>query len=341
MRTYSYSAAVPSRVVVIGGGTGLSTMLRGLKKYTPDLTAIVTVADDGGGSGVLRDELGMPPPGDIRNCLQALANTEPTMEALLGYRFTEGSLSGQSFGNLFLAALNGMCASFDEAVSKMSEVLAITGRVLPVSNEDIRLIAEFDDGAEILGESKISEYKHLTDSRLMRVRLSPERPAALPESIGAIERAELIVLGPGSLYTSIVPNLLTDGVARAVSRSGAVKVYVLNIMTQDGETEGYSAADHVKALLEHSDGGRLFDYCLANSAKLPPSVLNRYRREGAEQLKTGRDELENLGIELISAPVADTSGALARHDPDSLASELMALLREKTPTKIYGLKQNI
>lgn len=163
-------------IVVIGGGTGLSTMLRGLKRQSENITAIVTVADDGGGSGMLRQDLGMPPPGDVRNCIQALANTEPTMEKLLGYRFTEGSLKGQSFGNLFLAALNGMSGTFDEAVRKMSEVLAITGRVLPVTNENVYLAAEFDDGSEILGESKIADFKKSLGARILRVRLIPERP---------------------------------------------------------------------------------------------------------------------------------------------------------------------
>ena len=197
------------RIAVIGGGTGLSTMLRGLKKLSRNITAIVTVADDGGGSGMLRADLGMPPPGDVRNCIQALANTEPIMEKLLAYRFTEGSLKGQSFGNLFLAALNGMSDTFDEAVRRMSDVLAITGRVLPVTNENVYLAAEFDDGSEAVGESHIAEFKKGTDKRIRRVRLIPERPRALPQALEAIEDADMIVLGPGSLYTSIMPNLVT------------------------------------------------------------------------------------------------------------------------------------
>ena len=174
------------RIAVIGGGTGLSTMLRGLKKLSRNITAIVTVADDGGGSGMLRADLGMPPPGDVRNCIQALANTEPIMEKLLAYRFTEGSLKGQSFGNLFLAALNGMSDTFDEAVRRMSDVLAITGRVLPVTNENVYLAAEFSDGSEAVGESHIAEFKKGTDKRIARVRLIPERPRALPEALEAI-----------------------------------------------------------------------------------------------------------------------------------------------------------
>jgi uncharacterized cofD-like protein len=310
-------------------------MLRGLKKHTADLTAIVTVADDGGGSGVLRQELGMPPPGDIRNCLQALANTEPTMEALLGYRFKDGSLAGQSFGNLFLAALNGMSGSFDEAVGKMSEVLAITGRVLPVTNEDVRLIAEFDDGALVAGESKIGQYKKSGVNRIRRVYLNPDRPAALPACLEAIRRAELIVMGPGSLYTSVIPNLLVEGIAGAVTASDAVKVYVLNIMTQDGETEGYKASDHIRALLDHGGPG-LFDYCLANSLPIPENALERYRREGAEPTEIDDRESLRLGIQLIRAPVAFRRGDLVRHDPEALAEAVIRLFREKTKTRIYG-----
>ena len=189
------------RVVAIGGGTGLSTMLRGLKKENISLTAIVAVTDNGGGSGVLRQELGMPPPGDIRNCIQALANTEPTMAALLGYRFSEGNLKGQSFGNLFLAALNGMCGSFDEAVQSMSDVLAITGRVLPVTNADIQLCAAFTDGAVIEGECEIADYKKGRDVHIQKIWLTPERPRALPACLDAIRKADLLLLGPGSLYT--------------------------------------------------------------------------------------------------------------------------------------------
>ena len=323
------------RIVAMGGGTGLSTMLRGLKGYAGDLTAIVTVADDGGGSGVLRQELGMPPPGDIRNCIQALANTEPTMEALLAYRFTDGSLTGQSFGNLFLAALCGMSASFDEAVAKMSEVLAVTGRVLPVTNEQVRLIAEFEDGSRVHGESKIASYKKGSDSRIRRVCLEPTTASVLPACLTAIERAELIVLGPGSLYTSLIPNLLVGGVAEAVARTDAVKVYILNIMTQDGETESYRASDHIRAMFDHGAPG-LFDYCLANSLAIPETVLARYREEGATPTDIDEREILRLGVQLARAPVAGWQGGLVRHDPDRLAAAVMELFREKTRTRIFA-----
>ena len=231
---YSVAPEHGPRIAAVGGGTGLSTLLRGLKLYTKNLTAIVTVADDGGGSGRLRQDLGMPPPGDIRSCLEALANAEPLMAQLMHYRFPEGTLAGQSFGNLFLAALNGIMPSFDRAVESMSQVLAITGRVLPVTTADVQLEATFENGASVVGESHIFRCKKEQDCRIRRVRLIPEHPRALPAAIEALEQAEVIVLAPGSLYTSIIPNLLVDGIVDAIRRSRALKVYVCNVMTQDG-----------------------------------------------------------------------------------------------------------
>ena len=240
------------KIAAIGGGHGLSGMLRGLKQLTSDVTAIVTVADDGGGSGMLREDLGILPPGDIRECILALSNTEPTMEKLLHYRFTEGSLAGQSFGNLFLAAMNGISSSFDEAVHKMGDVLAITGTVLPVTTSNVHLEAEFESGDRTIGESKIFYAKKINNSRIKQIRLLPKDPPALPETLEAIRRADIIVIGPGSLYTSIIPNFLVQGVADAVAQSNAMRIYVMNIMTQDGETEGYTAYEHIQALLRHA-----------------------------------------------------------------------------------------
>lgn len=321
-------------IVAIGGGTGLSTMLRGLKRYTGKLTAIVTMADDGGSSGALRDQLGMLPPGDIRNCLQALANTEPTMEQLLQYRFKEGSMKGQSLGNLFLAALNDIYGSFYGAVQRLSEVLAITGRVLPVTTEDVRLLACFDDGAEVLGESKIKDFKKQEDRNISRVRIIPDRPPALRESIEAINRADLILLGPGSLYTSIIPNLLTDGVSRAIMESDALKLYILNVATEDGETEGFTASDHVRAIFSHG-GGKLFDYCLANSEAFPPDVLARHMELGGCQTSVDSQELEQLGVTTVMRPMLSCGDGYAHHDPRLLADAIMGLYKEKSPTKIY------
>ncbi|MCL1827957.1 MAG: YvcK family protein [Oscillospiraceae bacterium] len=310
-------------------------MLRGLKLYTDNLTAIVTVADDGGGSGILRSELNMPPPGDIRNCIEALANTEPTMEALLRYRFKSGTLKGQNLGNLFLAALNDMCSSFDEAVIKLSDVLAVTGRVLPVTNCNVILAALFDDGNEIVGESKISEYKLSAGGNIRKVRLMPENPPALKASTEALAEAEMIILGPGSLYTSIIPNLLTKGVSETIAESDAVRVYVLNVMTQEGETEGYTASDHIKALSDHA-GVRLFDYCVADNSPFPDEIKKKYNSKGTDRTVTDEDKIKELGIELITAPVADYSKGLARHNPKTLAKTLMELFTNKSPTKIYS-----
>ena len=322
------------KITAIGGGTGLSTMLRGLKKYTKNLTAVVTVADDGGGSGVLRRDIGMPPPGDIRHCMESLANVEPIMERLLTYRFQEGSLAGQSFGNLILAALNGISDSFDQAVARMSEVLAISGRVLPVTNENVALEATFENGTRVLGESKISAFKKEQDCRIESVRLLPEHPKALPEAVRAIGEAELILLGPGSLYTSVIPNLLVDGIADAVRASDALKIYICNIMTQDGETEGMTASDHVKALLDHSGPG-LVDLCLCNSAPVRPGLVERYREEDAAPIVVDRAAIEALGVEAVTRPLASETLNYARHSFARLAEAVMELYNERADTKIF------
>jgi uncharacterized cofD-like protein len=309
-----YSPGGAPRIVAIGGGHGLSTMLRGLKQYTRDIVAIVTTADDGGGSGMLRQDLGMLPPGDARDCVLALANTEPLMEQLMNYRFSEGSLSGQNFGNLLLAALNGICGSFGEAVRRMGEVLAITGRVLPVTEENIHLQAQFEDGSTVLGESAIFYHKKETRKRIRRVVLTPEHPAAFPEALEAIARADLILIGPGSLYTSIIPNFLVDGITEAVTRAKGYKLMVMNLMTQDGETEGYSAADHLRELLRHGKPG-MVDACLANDAPVPPHLREEYLREGAGVLELDREAVEALGVKLYTAPLLSDRCAYARHDP--------------------------
>ena len=323
------------KVVAIGGGTGLSTMLRGLKNHTKNLTAIVTVADDGGSSGMLRQDLGMPPPGDIRHCMEALANAEPLMQQLLTYRFPQGSgnLTGQSFGNLILAALNGISGSFDEAVSKMSQVLAITGRVLPVTNADVVLEATFENGTRVQGESKISDFKKAQDCRIQSVRLLPEHPKALPEAIRAIQEADLILLGPGSLYTSVIPNLLVDGISEAVCASKALKIYICNIMTQDGETEGMTASDHVKALLRHS-GPCLIDICLCNSAPVRPGLLERYKEEDATPIVVDKEAIEALGVELVTRPLASETLDYARHSFARLSAAVMDLYQERASTRI-------
>ncbi|HHT17770.1 MAG TPA: YvcK family protein [Papillibacter sp.] len=328
MESYFYKSGRAPRVACIGGGTGLSVMLRGLKHHTPNITAIVAVTDDGGGSGVLRDELGMLPPGDIRNCILALSNIEPTMEKLIDYRFKSGSLSGQSFGNLLLAAMNGISESFDKAVARMGEVLAITGRVLPVTNADVRLLAEFEDGGVVIGESKIALAKQERNCRIRRIRLVPEPVPALPESVKAILEADLIVIGPGSLYTSLIPNLLVGGIAEAIVRSRARKIYVANIMTQPGETEGYTLSDHIHQLFAHSSA-RLFDTCLVNNQPAPPEILARYAMEGAYEIALDCERMRTMGVRVVPAYVADHRKGLVRHHPERLAEQILRIYSEK------------
>ena len=342
------SAMLPGRqlwaqgphIVAIGGGTGLSTMLRGLKKYTKNLTAIVTVSDDGGGSGMLRRDIGMLPPGDIRHCMESLANTEPVMQQLLTYRFESGTLRGQCFGNLLLAALNGVTGSFEEAVRSMGQVLAISGTVIPVTTTDVRLTATFENGAYVVGESNIFGFKKQQDCRIDHVELLPAHPKALPDALDAIAAADLILLGPGSLYTSIIPNLLVDGVAEAIAASDAQKIYVCNIMTQDGETEGYTAADHLEALQRHGREG-IVDLCLANNAPIPRGLAARYSEEDAELLRVDRERIAALGIALAEYPLLSAQGGYARHDPALLAQAVMELYRERTVRIYRGTQQYI
>ena len=323
-------------MVAIGGGTGLSTMLRGLKSRTKNLTAIVTVADDGGGSGALREDLGMPPPGDIRHCMEALANAEPVMQELLAYRFPKdsGRLTGQSFGNLILAALNGVTGSFEEAVAQMSQVLAISGRVLPVTSADVKLEATFENGTAVVGESLIADFKKAQDCRIRKVRLLPENPMATPSALEAIREANLIVLGPGSLYTSVIPNLLVDGVAQAICESAALKMYVGNIMTQDGETEGMTLSDHVAALLEHSGTG-LIDLCVANSSLVDPAMVQRYKAEDADPIVVDRERIEAMGVEVVERPMLSGTSIYARHSADRLGEVVMEIYEERAETKVF------
>lgn len=322
---YVQKPALGPRIVVIGGGHGLSNMLRGLKQYTSHLTAIVTVSDNGGGSGHLRTDLGMPPPGDIRNCLEALANAEPLMTELMAYRFQEGRLAGQSFGNLFLAALNGISPSFDMAVRRMSQVLAVTGQVLPVTTSDVQLCAQFENGEQVVGECELVEAKLARGCRIEQVTLQPQHPAPLPQVLEAIAEADMIVFGPGSLYTSIIPNLLVAGMVEAIEASSALKVYVCNVMTQPGETEEYTAGDHVEAIFKHAKTG-LFDLCLGNNSPIATAVAQRYALEGSAPICNDVERCAQLGVELVTRPVAmvDEEGHV-RHNAVDLAGELLMM----------------
>ncbi|MBA1334221.1 MAG: LPPG:FO 2-phospho-L-lactate transferase like, CofD-like [Firmicutes bacterium] len=305
------------RVVVIGGGTGLSVLLRGMKNFTSNITAVVTVADDGGGSGVLRTDLGILPPGDIRNCILALADTEPVMEQLLEYRFKKGSLKGQSFGNLFIAAMTGISNSFEEAVKRISEVLAVTGKVLPFTLDDVTLYAQLKNGMVVRGESNIPNSVVENKSGIESVFIKPKDPRALPEVLDAINYADAIVLGPGSLFTSIIPNLLSSDIVNAINGSKAVKIYVCNIMTQPGETSGFTVSDHIKALEEHA-GSKILDYVITNSGKIERSYLDRYAQDGSQPVMPDIDRVRP-GIKIVSEDLVSVEKGFLRHDSIKLA----------------------
>ncbi|MBD7913866.1 YvcK family protein [Clostridium sp. Sa3CUN1] len=316
------------KIVVVGGGTGLSTMLRGLKYYTSNITAIVTVADDGGGSGALREDLGMLPPGDIRNCILALADTEPLMEELLQYRFPDGRLKNQSFGNLFLAAMDGVSENFEDAVQKMSSVLAVTGKVLPVTLEDMKLVAELENGSKIEGESQIPEEAIKQKTRIKKLMIEPYDAKPLQDAIKAIEEADAIVLGPGSLYTSIIPNLLVKDIAENIRKSDAIKIYISNIMTQPGETQGFKASDHIKILKKY--GGRgIVDYVIANRGDIPSDIKEKYLKDNSQLVDLDRKELKSLGVEIIEASLAKIEKGYVKHDSEYLAEVLVDTIMEK------------
>ena len=310
-------------IVAFGGGTGLSNLLRGLKKNSDNLTAVVTVADDGGSSGRLRDEMGILPPGDIRNCLVALADREPLMEKLFQHRFeSEGGLEGHSFGNLYIAAMTEVLGDFEAAVRASSKVLAIRGKVLPATNKDIKLGAVYQDQEERMGESAIPVY----DKKINRVFLYPENARTTPEVRESIRKADVIIIGPGSLYTSILPNLLVKGIADEIKKSNALKLYVCNVMTQPGETDNYTAADHAKAIIDHCGKG-VFDYIVVNNQQGTKELRKKYEAEGAYPVQIDHQRLKDLGVKIIEADLLKKDSYL-RHDPQALA-ELIYKLNKK------------
>lgn len=312
-------------IVAIGGGTGISTMLRGIKKYFENLTAIITVADDGGGSGMLREDLNMLPPGDVRNCIMALADTEPIMEKLLNYRFDAGRLKGQSFGNLFLAAMCGISdGSFEVAVKQFSDVLAVKGRVLPVSTQNINLGARLSDGSVVLGESSIPTTVSSKKAKIDELFLTPSNPKPLNECIQSIYNADFIILGPGSLYTSIIPNLLVDGVSEAIYKSDAKVIYVCNIMTQPGETDDFSAYDHIEAIKKHSKYD-FIDYCVVNTQPLNEFLKAKYRLSNSFEIRVDYNKFFENNIKLIGENLLDITNNLVRHNYSNLADTLVNL----------------
>lgn len=318
------------KIVVIGGGTGLSNMLSGLKKYTFNITAIVTVADDGGGSGILRQDLGMLPPGDIRNCIISLADTEPLMEQLFRYRFKDGALENQSFGNLFLAAMNGISDNFLEAVKKTSEVLAVTGQVLPVTLDNVELFAKLKNGNIVKGESSIPKESLNQNSAIESVFIQPEEAKGVLEAIEAILDADAVILGPGSVYTSIIPNLMVKDVKEALLKTEALKIYVANVMTQPGESDNYSVEDHIRAIIYHCEGINL-DYTIVNEgdAKEEEHIKERYLKQGAILVKRDQKADSNIKTKYIECDMLKIKRERIRHDEDKLAKILMKTIISK------------
>jgi uncharacterized cofD-like protein len=337
VKNRSHPRSRPVRIVALGGGTGLSTVLRGLKEHVAgskkdrlrrpiaDLAAVVTVTDDGGSSGRLRREYSVLPPGDIRNCMVALSTDEDLLGKLFQYRFPTGrGLAGHSFGNLFVTALTNVTGDFPEAVRVSSRVLAIRGRIFPSTAQNVTLEADLADGSRVAGETNISRSK----KRIRRVRLIPARVRPLPEVLDALRAADLILIGPGSLYTSIIPNLLVEGVAEVIAHSRAKCIYIANLMTQPGETEHYSVADHVNAIYEHTRP-RLFDCAVINRTPASPQMLRRYKAQGAELVQPSFVELKCMGVRYITADLLQQQGKI-RHDTARLAD---LLLREFITTQ--------
>jgi uncharacterized cofD-like protein len=321
------------RFVVIGGGTGLSTLLQGLKRFTvtageplpgstyvSDLTAVVTVTDDGGSSGRLRRELNMLPPGDIRNCLVAVSEDESLLSKLFQHRFTSsGDLEGHSFGNLFLAALTAMTGDFAVAVKKAGEILATRGHILPATTANVQLEAIMEDGSRVTGETKINA----SEKRITELTIVPEHPEPLPQTLRAIAEADVITMGPGSLFTSLVPNLLVRGIPEAIADSQAVKVFICNLMTEANESLHMKASDHIQAIYNHSSR-KVFDYALVNSAPVSPAMKERYAEEHAEPVECDAAAIDNLGVKCIVGDFVEENH-FARHATDRLCRELLAL----------------
>ena len=317
-------------IIAIGGGTGLSTLLKGLKRYSSNITAIVTVADDGGSSGILRRELGVQPPGDIRNCLAALSREEQLLTQLFQYRFSSGNgLEGHSFGNLFLTALNSITGNFENAIKASSRILAVQGEVLPATNVDVRLWAELENGERIYGESSIGK----APSPIVRIGCIPERPPALESAIEAINNAEIILFGPGSLYTSLLPNLLVPEIVESIQRSKVPKLYICNLMTQPGETDGLDVEGHIRGIESQLASlgitKRIFNTILAQSDLVDSPLVDYYRYKGADPVICDRKKLVSQGYRVIQMSLqGDKQSATLRHDPRSLAIAIMRFYRK-------------
>jgi uncharacterized cofD-like protein len=340
MKKRSAHRTASVRVVALGGGTGLSSVLRGLKHHVSerrrnernrpiaDLAAVVTVTDDGGSSGRLRREYKVLPPGDIRNCMVALSTDEHLLGKLFQYRFPAGrGLAGHSFGNLFLTALDNVMGDFAKAVQVSAQVLAIRGRIFPSTAQNVTLEAELENGVLVAGETNISR----SHRRIARIRLVPRRVQPLPEVLEAIREADLILVGPGSLYTSIIPNLLVEQMAEVIANSHATRVYIANLMTQPGETQHYSVADHVRAIYDHTHH-HLFDYVVVNRKPVSGRVLRNYAAQGASPVDPSLDELERMGLRCVSGDFLQEKGVV-RHDQERLTRLLLDKFVNRRPIR--------
>ncbi len=318
------SLAQGQRIVVIGGGTGLSTMLRGLKEYTSNIVAIVTVTDNGGSSGRLSQQMGVLPPGDLRNCLVALADAEPTLARLFQFRFDDDheGLAGHSFGNLFIAAMTEIYkGNYEQAIAATSKVLAIRGKVYPSTVQNVTLLGEMEDGSIVEGETQIAHHV----LPIKRMYLRPENAQPLDEALEAIRLADAVIFGPGSVYTSVIPNLLVDGIADAVERSKAIKIYVCNVMTQPGETDNYTASDHLRVIAEHAPGRRLFDYALVNKEPPGETVLERYEKYGQRFVVPDVEAIRAQGYTPVAVNLISQTD-IVRHDPARLAEAIYRII---------------
>jgi len=311
------------KIVAVGGGTGLSVLLSGLKEYTSNITAIVTVADDGGSSGRLRQQFDILPPGDIRNCLVALADASTLMRDLFQFRFDQSSeLAGHSFGNLFITVMTRLTGDFEKAIKETSKVLALRGQVIPSTLDNVVLVAEHRDGTVTEGENKIPTVR----VPINRVYLKPGHPGATPEALKAIEEAQIIVLGPGSLYTSIIPNLLIREITDAIVASSAIKIYVCNAMTQPGETDNFTASEHIKILIKHSHP-RIFDYCILNSGEIPRAILKRYEQESSYRVINDTKVIASMGYRTVEDDMI-IAADVVRHDSEKLGRIILGFIEE-------------
>lgn len=319
------------KIVIIGGGTGLSVLLRGLKNITEDLNAVVNMVDDGGSTGILRKDLGMLPPGDLRSCILSMSNTTELLEQLMGYRFDKGSLSGQSLGNLMMAALDDITGGMDNALGACAAIFNITGKVYAVTLEDIGLVAELKNGATVRGESKIPKAAIEMNSPIHRVNLYPERPRAFRKVIEVIEEADLILVGPGSLYTSVLPALLVSGVKESILRSKGKCVYISNVMTQPGETDGYSVGDHVRAIYDHLEDP-IFDAILVSHTHLDEEERKPYEKEGALPIlytEGDREYFRDLDVEILEDNFTEVIQGYVRHDYTKVSQRLVDYIKEE------------